>query len=80
MGPPLCVPATEKDHTPHTHGGTDAPECTPYGVPCQPPCDVRNTGYIGVLYCRTHDETWRRADHAACPAVVVLPPGQADPS
>lgn len=31
----------ENDRTPHTHGGTDAPECTPYGVQCPPePADL----------------------------------------
>jgi hypothetical protein len=24
-----------ENHTPHTHGGTDAPECTPYGTECR---------------------------------------------
>lgn len=28
--------SAENDRTPHTHGGTDAPECTPYGIKCPP--------------------------------------------
>ena len=30
------------DRTPHTHGGTDAPECTPYGVRCRPDLQVED--------------------------------------
>lgn len=29
-------PPMPTDKIPHTHGGTDAPECTPYGIQCRP--------------------------------------------
>ena len=31
----MSVQSVENDRTPHTHGGTDAPECTPYGTRCR---------------------------------------------
>lgn len=52
--------SADYDRTPHTHGGTDAPECTRYGIKCQPadpkplPCDCYGGPHGGYTcqWCR----------------------------
>ena len=82
--------SAENDRTPHTHGGTDAPECTPYGIKCPPAenerlcreCGHRLGDHSGLGNCLAVTRTALTSAvverGCPCPGYAPIPPGKGD--